>query len=236
VSTAADEPNDAVDPIQAVAARMEAIAAPLPESDGIARFNELYLAVTRAVAQDTGAATFEAPGFISRLDVLFADLYFAATDDSLAGRPIPKAWAPLFERRHAKDVAPLQFAIAGMNAHINHDLALALVSTSKELGIELDRDTPQHRDYVVVDAVLQRVQDEIKERFTTGVVKDIDRTFGRVDDMVANWSVGRARDNAWTQAQTLAALEGVPFLRKQFLLALGRNVGFAGRALLVPTA
>jgi hypothetical protein len=232
---ATEDAGGVVDPIDAVAARMEEIAAPLDVSDGVARFNELYLAVTRAVAVDTGADTFEAPGFISRLDVVFADLYFAAVDDSVAGRALPKAWAPLFEQRHAKRVAPLQFAIAGMNAHINHDLALALVSTSRKLGFELDRGTPQHRDYVSVDAVLQRVQDEIKERFTTGIVKDIDVTFGRVDDMVANWSVGRARDNAWTQAQTLAALERMPGLRKQFELALARNVGFAGRALLTPT-
>jgi hypothetical protein len=232
---ATEDAGGVVDPIDAVAARMEEIAAPLDVTDGVARFNELYLAVTRAVAVDTGADTFEAPGFISRLDVVFADLYFAAVDDSVAGRALPKAWAPLFEQRHAKRVAPLQFAIAGMNAHINHDLALALVSTSRKLGFELDRGTPQHRDYVSVDAVLQRVQDEIKERFTTGIVKDIDVTFGRVDDMVANWSVGRARDNAWTQAQTLAALERMPGLRKQFELALARNVGFAGRALLTPT-
>src|SRR4051812_46575118 len=201
--SAASDPGDVVDPIDAVAAHMEAIAAPLDAGDGVARFNELYEAVTRAVAADTAGDTFESPGFITRLDVVFADMYFAAMDDSLAGRPIPKAWAPLFEQRHTKGIAPLQFAIAGMNAHINHDLALALVSASKELGFALDRDTPQHRDYVAVDAVLQRVQDEIKERFTTGIVKDVDKTFGRADDMVANWSVGAARDNAWTQAQTL---------------------------------
>jgi hypothetical protein len=228
-------PTSLVDPIKAVEARMEAVAAPLPQADGVARFNELYLAVTRAVDVEANGDAYENPEFISRLDVLFADLYFAAVEDDAAGREVPKAWAPLFEKRHVPGIAPLQFAIAGMNAHINHDLALALVSTSRELGIALDRDSPQHRDYVVVDAVLQRVQDEIKERFTTGIVKDIDTTFGRVDDMVANWSVGRARDNAWTQAQTLAALQRLPALRKQFELALARNVGFAGRALLMPT-
>ena len=57
---------------------------------------------------------------------------------------------------------------------------------------------------------------------------------GRVDDMVAGWSVARARDNAWTQAQILAAIGANTFLRKQFLIALGRNVGFAGRTLLTP--
>ncbi len=227
-------PGDVVDPIEAVAARMEAIAAPLPESDGVARFNELYLAVTRAVMLETSEDSFEAPGFISRLDVVFADLYFAAIDDSLAGRELPRAWAPLFERRHTEGIAPLQFAIAGMNAHINHDLALSLVATSRELGFDLDRDTPQHRDYTAVDAILERVQEEIKDRFTTGVIKDVDKAFGRADDLLATWSVGRARDNAWTQAQLLDAVGGNAFLRKQFLVALGRNVGFAGRALLIP--
>ena len=132
--------NTPADPIQAVAARMEAIAAPLDEDDGVARFNELYLAVTMAVFEEAQADSYRDPEFISRLDVVFADLYFTAVDDAAAGRPIPKAWAPLFEKRHAPGIAPLQFAIAGMNAHINHDLAVALVATCEERGFELDDD------------------------------------------------------------------------------------------------
>lgn len=213
---------------------MESIAAPLAEDDGVRRFNELYLAVTRAVAVESATATYADPAFISRLDVVFADLYFEAVDDVEAGREMPRAWAPLFEARAKKGIAPLQFAIAGMNAHINHDLVLALVTTTKEFGCGLDHGTPEHKDYLAVNDLLNRVQDEIKERFTTGVIKDIDKAGGRVDDMVANWSVARARDNAWTQAQILDAIGANAFLRKQFLVALGRNVGFAGRALLTP--
>lgn len=224
-----------VDPIEAVAARMEAIAEPLSPDDGVRRFNELYLAVTRAVAVASASTTFDDPAFMSRLDVIFADLYFEAIEADAAGRTLPRAWAPLFEKRAQRGIAPLQFAIAGMNAHINHDLALALVSTTKEFAIKLDRGTPQHRDYLAINGVLERVQDEIKDRFTTGVIRDIDKAGGRVDDMFASWSISHARDNAWTQAQTLAALGGSDFLRRQFLLALGRNVGFAGRALLVRT-
>jgi hypothetical protein len=223
------------DPIEAVAARMESIAAPLTANDGVRRFNELYLAVTRAVARESVTATFDDAAFISRLDVVFADLYFAAVDDVAAGKPPSRAWAPLFETRTKPGIAPLQFAIAGMNAHINHDLVLALVTTTKEMGLTLDRDTPEHRAYTTVDTILQRVQDEIKDRFTTGIIKDIDKAGGRVDDMIAAWSVSAARDNAWTQAQILDALGANAFLRKRYLDALGRNVGFAGRALLTPT-
>lgn len=230
-----NEPDTSVDAIKAVAARMEAIAAPLGPDDGVRRFNELYLAVTVEVARvEAQTATFEDPAFTARLDVIFADLYFAAVDADAAGREVPKAWAPLFEKRAVRGIAPLQFAIAGMNAHINHDLALALVATTKEFGVTLDRDTPEYRDYLLVNGILERVQDEIKDRFTTGAIKQIDKAGGRVDDMFASWSVARARDNAWVQAQTLHALEGSGFLHKQFLAALGRNVGFAGRTLLTP--
>ena len=65
-------------------------------------------------------------------------------------------------------------------------------------------------------------------------VDPIEAVGGRVDDLVGSWSVSRARDNAWTQAQILGTLGGNDFLREQFLLALGRNVSFAGRTLLTP--
>ena len=224
-----------VDPIKAVEARMETIAAPLHEDDGVARFNELYLAVTRAVAEETKADNYENAEFISRLDVVFADLYFDAVDDDASGREIPKAWAPLFEKRHTRGIAPLQFAIAGMNAHINHDLAVSLVATCDEFGVDLDTKTPQHRDYLAVNGTLERVEGEIKARYTTGIIGDLDKVMGPLDDVLANWSVARARDNAWVTAQAIRALRGKPRVYKQFMLALGRNVGFAGRGLLVRT-
>lgn len=223
------------DPILGVESRMETIAAPLAPNDGVARFNELYLAVTKAVAAETAADSYEDPTFISRLDVVFAALYFESVDAAAAGKQIPKTWAPLFEKRHSSGIAPLQFAIAGMNAHINHDLAVALVDTCDERTVGLDEDMPQHRDYLAVNKTLERVEGEIKARFATGALGDIDKVAGPLDDVVANWSVARARDNAWLTARTIHALRGKPMLYKEFMLGLGRNVGFAGRALLVRT-
>ena len=81
---AMDASGSIVDPIEAVAARMEAIGAPLAEDDGVRRFNELYLATTRAVAAQSAGNAFADAAFISRLDVVFADLYFGALDDVAA--------------------------------------------------------------------------------------------------------------------------------------------------------
>jgi hypothetical protein len=230
------EQGAAADTIGPVLSRMESIGSGMSETDGVNRFNALYLDVTREVAAQTRDDLFEEPSFIAQLDVGFAGLYFSAVDDDAAGHEPSKAWAPLFEERHKAGVAPLQFAIAGMNAHINHDLALALVATCKEFGFKVDSDTPHHRDYIVVNKILEKVQDEVKSRFTTGVVADIDKTFGTVDDMVASFSVARARDAAWITAQTLAFLDGNALLRKAFLADLGRRTGLAGRLLLSRTS
>jgi hypothetical protein len=221
--------------IEPVVARLESIAARLPVSDGVARFNELYLAVTREVAAQAASDAFADPRFLTCLDVLFADLYFEAVDVSDRGEEVPPAWAPLFDARDRKRVAPIQSALAGMNAHINFDLALALNSACDEFSIELERGSPQHRDFLAVNEILERVQEVVKVRYAEGLVGLADDALGRIDDVVAAWSVARARDAAWTHAETLRTLRRAPRLHQEFELTLGRTVGLVGRALVVPT-
>src|SRR5215831_3554083 len=110
-------------------ARMEAIEAGLPAGDGLACFNHMYLGVTRQVNGQLGAGFYADSAFMTHLDVAFAGLYFAAAD--AAGDPavVPPAWRPLVEQRANPGIEPVQFALAGMNAHINHDLPLALLDT-----------------------------------------------------------------------------------------------------------
>jgi len=222
-------------PIDPVIERMTRIASSLPEADGVARFNDLYLAVTIAVAAQAVADGFEDPAFLSRLDVAFADRYFAAVDAAASGGPVPQAWAPLFDARGRRDVAPIQFALAGMNAHINFDLCLAVVDVCQELGIEPDTDSPQHRDYLSVNPILARVQEDVKRRFESELLEVADDALGRVDDVIATWSVVRARDAAWTHAEVLWSLRLLPALSADYTLSIGRIVGLAGRGLLVPT-
>jgi hypothetical protein len=122
-----------------------------------------------------------------------------------------------------------------MNAHINHDLPVALVATMLELGLEPRRGSPHHRDFRRVDAVLAGVSETVKEHFQDALGDIADEALGRVDDVVAMWSVERARDAAWTNAQALWALRSNPPVRDAFLLSLGRMVGLTSRGLLLPT-
>jgi hypothetical protein len=115
-------------------ARLEAIAAALPAADGLACFNRMYLDVTRQVNSQLGQGFFADPAFMTQLDVAFANLYFAAA--GTAGTPAaePLAWRPLIEQRAVAGIEPVQFALAGMNAHLNHDLPIAMVSTCTALA------------------------------------------------------------------------------------------------------
>jgi len=216
-----------------VIARMEEIEAGLPPRDGVRAFNELYLAVTRAVVVELGDRDFEDPSFLARLDGVFADLYFRAFAGAGGGEEASHAWDPLFDARAEPQIAPIQFALAGMNAHINYDLSVALVKTCEQLGITPRRDSPQFRDFTYVNEILERVEARIKDRFATGLIGVADEALGRLDDVVAMWKVARARDAAWTHAETLWALRHLSDLKEAYLLALGRIVGFAGRGLLI---
>src|SRR5262249_10946576 len=145
-------------------------------------------------------------------DVAFADLFFATVDAS-AGRTtrVPSAWAPLFEARAKRGIAPLQFAIAGMNAHMNRDLPVALVATFEQRGVESRRDSREYADFERVNDVLERVEERVKASYLTGWIARLDHILHRVhrlDDVVAMWNVRAAREAAWTNAEALWALRG----------------------------
>jgi hypothetical protein len=221
--------------VPAVIERLRAIDAAVAERDGVAWFTKLYLQVTEGVAEALVPGTFRDPDFVARLDVVFAGLYFSALREWLT-RPerAPRAWVPLFSCRRRRRVAPIQFALAGMNAHVNRDLPVALVTVCRERGIDLERAKGQHADYVRVNPLLTATEAKVKRWFATGFVGVVDVALGSEDDRIAMWNVGRARDAAWVQAQALWALRGIPPLQRRYLATLDRTVGFAGRGLLVP--
>jgi Family of unknown function (DUF5995) len=221
--------------ITEVISRMRKVVATLPPGDGVRAFTALYLSVTEAVQEAAQPGAYEDVRFVRWLDVVFANLYFDALRNALlVPGPVPKAWAPLVEARGRQGVLPLQYALAGMNAHVNRDLPVALVQTCEGRNIELRRRSPQRRDFKKIDALLAQVEERVKAELVTDALRDFDVALGEIDDVLAMWNLARARDAAWTNAETLWALRAAPQLRTEFLRALDRMVGFAGRGLLRP--
>lgn len=222
--------------IDDVLARLQEIDGALPAADGVACFNKLYLAVTANVIAAANSGLFAGVRFIQSLDVTFGNLYFAALKgNEVAASDTPRAWRALFTARNRTDVAPIQFALAGMNAHINRDLPVALVRTFQTLQREPARDSQEYDDYTRVNGVLAATEESVKEQYLTPLLHSLERMFDGVDDVAANWSVGEARAAAWINAEALWRLRALPALATDYLEVLDGMVGFAGRGLLVST-
>jgi hypothetical protein len=222
--------------IEEVIERLEALDAELPVDDGVYWFNRLYLAVTHAVSDWLDTNEQAAPGFLERLDVVFGNKYLEAFDaagDDLDDYPF-RAWKPLFERRRRRDVAPLQFALAGMNAHINHDLAIGVQDVCGERGVRPDRDAPEYQDYIAVNGLIERTEAEVKVWLLTGALALLDRHFGPIDDALAIWNVTVAREAAWTHGEVLFELSDSGLVEERYRAVLDRSAGFVGRAILLP--
>ena len=222
--------------VEEVIAGLVEIDAALPAADGIACFNKLYLAVTRNVLAGISDGAFVAPQFVAALDVAFANLYFAALQAFMGGSTdTPRAWLPLFEARASGAIAPIQFALSGMNAHINRDLPVAIVETFAALRLPLREEGAPFADYRRINDLLASTEKQVKEVYLDPLARQLDRAFAGVDDVVAIWSVTAAREAAWTNAEALWHLRALPPVATAYLRTLDRTVGFASRGLLVAT-
>ncbi|WP_149179008.1 DUF5995 family protein [Streptomyces sp. TRM49041] len=220
--------------VAAVTDRMRAFRSQWPEGDGVAVFNQVYLTVTREIGRRADGGGFGDRRDAVTLAVRFAERYLAAVDAVAAGGRPPACWRPLFEYRRHPGVRPLQFALAGINAHIGHDLALAVVDACRTLGCEPDG---LEAEFEQVGEVLVLLEERIREELMPG--PDLLEVADPLTHLLGCWSLERARDGAWLAARSLWQLHRVPGrwgaeLAEEFTERLDRSVGLVGRMLLTP--
>jgi hypothetical protein len=224
--------TDSLSTVEAVIQVMQGLDATLLPSDGVKWFNLLYLRVTQAVYEKP-PATWADTRWFDQLDVTFAQFYFDALAHWYANpMTVPRAWVALFESRYKPYIDRVQFALAGMNAHINHDLPLALVQTCKDVQIIPDRSSPEYRDFEAVASIQEAVEPEILHDLVTGILGEVAQDLGMLGRLLTIWSVQTARDTAWTNAELLWQVQDLPTVRDGLLLVLDRMTGLASRGLL----
>ncbi|MFF4173553.1 DUF5995 family protein [Streptomyces sp. NPDC001744] len=209
--------------------RMRAIRSARHPADGVAVFNRVYLTVTEEIGHAIAAGAFEDRRAAAALDARLAGRYLTAVDAVTAGAPVPACWRPLFRYRRHPGVRPLQFALAGLNAQVGHDLALAVVDACRDLECapadledEFDR----------VGDVLVLLEERIREELLPG--PEVLELADPLTHLLGCWSLDRARDGAWLAARSLWQLRGLPELAGEFTERLDRSVGLVGRMLLTP--
>ncbi|WP_405684311.1 DUF5995 family protein [Streptomyces sp. NBC_01387] len=226
-------------PVDRLSARMRAVGASWPPADGVAVFDGMYRRCLTAAQESVGhqrggrrhggQQAFTDPRCASTLDVVFAGRYLAAVDAVADGRRPPACWRPLFQYRHHPGVRPVQFALAGLNAHMGHDLALAVVDTCRLLDCGPD---DLEGDFDRVGETLVLLEERIREELLPGpgLLEIVDP----LTHLIGSWSPERARDAAWSAARILWELRELPVLAGEFTERMDADAGLVGRCLLTP--
>jgi hypothetical protein len=209
---------------------MQAIDAYISPQDGLKWFNLLYLSVTRQVDLQP-LNTWQDPAWLLDLDVVFAGFYLRALAGLLSGDPaVASSWTAVFDARYSRGVDRIQFALAGMNAHINHDLALALVALDARTGSAPALASPHHTDYQTVNVLLNSVMPSALQMLAADTLGVLAEDSGKVGRLLAFWDICRARDLAWDFADHLRDLSGA--VREAALDAQDQITGVLGKAIL----
>jgi hypothetical protein len=226
-------PHGPISTIEGAITRMNDISAALPTADGLACFNRMYLIVTEKVQSEVSiGATFADPAFMSRMDVVFVNLYLAAIDSFRAQPPnAPRCWSELFDRRSDAGITPMQFALAGMNAHINHDLPIAVVQTCTELGTAPE-DGQHDADFDAMNTTLGNLDQQVRESFESGVVLELDRRTADVENLFGSVGIDADRTAAWVNAIALWRLRHDHWLTKEYIDGLDVAAALVARAVL----
>ncbi|PCG82447.1 hypothetical protein CIB93_29925 [Streptomyces sp. WZ.A104] len=209
--------------------RMAAFRSRWPSGDGVAVFHRVYLGVVETVEPDLGRGGFDDREAAATLGVRCAERYLSALDAATAGGRVPECWRPLVRYRRHPGVRPMQFALSGLQAHVGHDLVLALVDTCRTLGCapaDLEGEFERVGDLLVL------LEERIRDDLMPG--PELLRIADPLTHLVSCWSLERAREAAWTAARTLWRLRGFPSLAEEFRQRTDAGAGLVSRLLLTP--
>jgi hypothetical protein len=222
-------PGSVADVLQA----LQTIDATCGDGDGLKWFNWLYLQVTQAIQNRIAAEGLNNPAWVTALDTQFAARYFSTLEAGLQGRPVPGCWKALLSQRANTQIAKIQFALAGTNSHINHDLPEAIVANCQATGTVPQHACPQYKDYTALNATLDPLIGNATKVLYVRLLGDPLPSVSHLEDTVAAWNLSAARETAWNNAEILWHLQDPPVLASAFTDSLDGLTTVVGKALLV---
>ena len=163
-------------------------------------FPALYARVTDRVVQGIAQDRFDDGARMDEFVARFAGRYLAAARD-----PSERArcWQACWDVATDGSLLIVQHLLLGINAHVNFDLPPTVAELATERGGLAD----VRGDFDAVNTILAET--------STGVLRDLDHVARWTNEVAAlgggrlfNFSLHRARDEAWRSAQRLVALDG----------------------------
>jgi hypothetical protein len=179
--------------------------------DHRAVFALTYLRTTEEFARTITQApdTFSDVPWIRHEDAVFAQLYFNAYDNYVAGRSVPLAWKIAFDNARNPNIEGMGDLLLGMNAHINRDLpyTLAHVGLVKSDGSSRKLDHDKVNQFL--DRVIDPLQNELARRYDP-IFTIEDAEPSPADEVGALQGIRVLRENAWRNAEDLVSTRSNP--------------------------
>lgn len=192
-------------------------------------FAAMYKTVTVQVRAGVDAGLFDDGPRMERLATTFANRYLDAVSRFTAGDKPSGCWELAFQSAAEWRPLIIQHLLLGVNAHINLDLGIAASQTVRDEQIQELRD-----DFVRINELLARqvvtVQGTIRELSPwIGLLDRVDPAAGKG---LINFSIERARDQAWMAAELLTCTEDER--KPERIDVLDRNASTLARLVLDP--
>lgn len=174
----------------------ELLAAFEARGDRRADFLSVYVRTTDAVADRIERGRFADSDWVADYLVAFANHYREAVLAHETGhmKHLPAAWRVAFRVADRGDASALRTAALGVNAHVNHDLALAL----DEVGVDADRHA-RRADHRAVTEIIAGLADGVRDAL---LARDGGDAPEPEPDQVAA-AIGGCRERAWRTAVAL---------------------------------
>ena len=167
--------------------------------DAVGYFAAMYARVTSSIATSIAQGAFDDGERMERFATTFAGYYTRCH----AATPVrPACWKASFDVAGRQDLLILQHLLIGINAHVNHDLPQATADVARATG-----------DLQSVKGDFDHIN-RLLGSMTTDLLRDLDRVSHWANEAGAlgggrlfNFSRERARDQAWSTATRLFALD-----------------------------
>ncbi len=203
-------PEDTERPVPTPAHRIDELVGELTSIVDWARANRsrigyfaaMYRTVTLRVSAAIDAGEFQDAERMRRLVAVFAQRYIDAFRLFSAGERCSAGWELSFQATSRWRPIIVQQLLTGMNVHINLDLGIAAATVDKGADIRsLEGDFFTINDILgsMIDGFLQQVHQ------VSPWIGFLDRIGGRTDQALIEFSIDKARDEAWKLANQLAS-------------------------------
>jgi hypothetical protein len=173
-------------------------------------FAALYHKVTCKVKEGIVAGEFEDGQRMEQLDVVFATRYITAYHNWQQNKTVSASWKIAFDIFSKPSRLILQHLLAGMNAHINLDLGVAVVEIANKLNQPL---TQVHNDFNAINTILSALTYEvITELNQLSPLLSLVGLHAQNNSLLIQFALGNARDGAWCFAEDLATRKDADYL------------------------